>query len=42
MERGAQLNDLSLLMKGATLLAGTCWEGIPARPPQRQIVPPTS
>ena len=33
MEPGAQLNDLSLLMKGETLPAGTCWEGVPARPP---------
>ena len=32
MEPGAQLNDLSLLMKGETLPAGTVWEGIPARP----------
>lgn len=31
MEPGAQLNDLSLLMKGETLPAGTSWEGIPAR-----------
>ena len=33
MEPGAQLNDLSLLMKGETLPAETLWEGIPARPP---------
>ncbi|MCX6902041.1 MAG: peptide synthetase, partial [Verrucomicrobia bacterium] len=33
MEPGAQLNDLSLLMKGETLPAATFWEGIPARPP---------
>ncbi|MEI7728886.1 MAG: Pls/PosA family non-ribosomal peptide synthetase [Verrucomicrobiota bacterium] len=33
MEPGAQLNDLSLLMKGETLTADTFWEGIPARPP---------
>jgi non-ribosomal peptide synthetase-like protein len=33
MEAGAELNDLSLLMKGETLPAGTRWEGIPARRP---------
>lgn len=32
MEDGARLNDLSLLMKGETLPAGTLWEGVPARP----------
>jgi non-ribosomal peptide synthetase-like protein len=32
MEPGASLGDLSLLMKGETLPAGTRWEGIPARP----------
>jgi non-ribosomal peptide synthetase-like protein len=31
MEPGASLGDLSLLMKGETLPAGTRWEGIPAR-----------
>ena len=31
MEAGAALGDLSLLMKGETLPAGTSWEGIPAR-----------
>ena len=33
MEADANLNSLSLLMKGETLPAGTNWEGIPARPP---------
>ncbi len=33
IEPGARLNDLSLLMKGETLPAGTSWEGVPARPP---------
>ena len=32
MEEGASLGDLSLLMKGEVLPAGTAWEGIPARP----------
>ncbi len=32
MEAGASLDDLSLLMKGETLPAGTRWRGIPARP----------
>jgi non-ribosomal peptide synthetase-like protein len=32
MEPGAALDDLSLLMKGETLPAGTGWQGIPARP----------
>ena len=32
MEADAALGDLSLLMKGETLPAGTSWEGIPARP----------
>ncbi len=32
MEAGAALGDLSLLMKGETLPAGTSWEGIPAGP----------
>jgi non-ribosomal peptide synthetase-like protein len=31
MENGACLGDLSLLMKGETLPAGTRWQGIPAR-----------
>jgi hypothetical protein len=31
MESGSSLDDLSLLMKGETLPAGTRWEGIPAR-----------
>lgn len=31
MEEGAALGDLSLLMKGETLPAGTKWEGVPAR-----------
>ncbi len=29
---GAELGDLSVLMKGETLAAGTAWEGSPARP----------
>ena len=32
MEPGSVLGDLSLLMKGETLPAGTRWEGSPARP----------
>lgn len=32
MEAGAQLGDLSLLMKGESLPAGTRWVGSPARP----------
>jgi len=32
MEQGAALGDLSLLMKGEVLPAGTRWQGIPARP----------
>jgi non-ribosomal peptide synthetase-like protein len=32
MEEGASLGDLSLLMKGEVLPAGTAWQGIPARP----------
>ena len=32
LEEGAALGDLSLLMKGERLPAGTSWEGIPARP----------
>jgi non-ribosomal peptide synthetase-like protein len=31
LEEGAELGDLSLLMKGETLPAWTSWEGIPAR-----------
>jgi non-ribosomal peptide synthetase-like protein len=30
LEEGAALDDLSLLMKGETLPAGTSWAGIPA------------
>ena len=32
VEPDAQLGDLSVLMKGETLPAGTSWEGSPARP----------
>lgn len=32
METNSELGDLSLLMKGEDLPAGTAWEGIPARP----------
>jgi non-ribosomal peptide synthetase-like protein len=32
MEAETQLGDLSVLMKGETLPAGTSWEGSPARP----------
>src|SRR5262249_55521856 len=32
MEDGSRLGDLSLLMKGETLPAGTRWSGAPARP----------
>ena len=32
IEDDAQLGDLSVLMKGETLPAGTSWEGSPARP----------
>ena len=32
IEDGAELGDLSVLMKGETLAAGTAWEGSPARP----------
>lgn len=32
MEEGSSLGDLSLLMKGEVLPAGTAWHGIPARP----------
>jgi non-ribosomal peptide synthetase-like protein len=32
MEPDSQLGDLSVLMKGETLPAGTSWEGSPARP----------
>jgi len=31
MEDGSSLGDLSLLMKGETLPAGSRWEGSPAR-----------
>ncbi len=34
IEPEAQLGDLSVLMKGERLPAGTCWEGSPARPAQ--------
>jgi non-ribosomal peptide synthetase-like protein len=39
MEPGSRLNDLSLLMKGETLPAETCWEGVPAR---ASAIPPAS
>jgi non-ribosomal peptide synthetase-like protein len=32
MEEGSTLGELSMLMKGETLPAGTHWEGSPARP----------
>jgi non-ribosomal peptide synthetase-like protein len=32
MEDGARLDDLSMLMKGETLPAGTAWRGSPAQP----------
>jgi non-ribosomal peptide synthetase-like protein len=32
MEEGARLDDLSMLMKGETLPAGTSWRGSPAQP----------
>jgi non-ribosomal peptide synthetase-like protein len=35
MEAGASLGELSLLMKGEVLPAGTAWEGSPARPAAR-------
>ena len=35
LEEGAALGDLSLLMKGETLPAGTSWEGIPAGPAEK-------
>ena len=31
MEDGSKLDDLSLLMKGEVLPAGTFWAGVPAR-----------
>jgi UDP-3-O-[3-hydroxymyristoyl] glucosamine N-acyltransferase len=31
METSASIGELSLLMKGETLAAGTSWTGIPAR-----------
>ena len=34
IEDGAELGDLSVLMKGETLAARTSWEGSPARPAQ--------
>ena len=37
MEAGADLGPLSLLMKGETLLTGTAWAGVPARPVEREI-----
>jgi non-ribosomal peptide synthetase-like protein len=37
LEEGAALGDLSLLMKGETLPAGTSWEGIPAQPAVRKV-----
>jgi non-ribosomal peptide synthetase-like protein len=39
MEPGAILGDLSLLMKGEMLPAGTRWEGSPARPAHRLVLP---
>ena len=39
MEPGSVLGDLSLLMKGETLPAGTRWEGSPARPAHRLVLP---
>jgi non-ribosomal peptide synthetase-like protein len=32
VEDDAQLGDLSVVMKGETIAAGTSWEGVPARP----------
>jgi acetyltransferase-like isoleucine patch superfamily enzyme len=40
MEQGSSLGDLSLLMKGETLPTGTDWEGIPARPTNREGLAP--
>ncbi|MBI1751802.1 MAG: amino acid adenylation domain-containing protein [Acidobacteria bacterium] len=37
MESGSVLGDLSLVMKGEALPAGTRWEGSPARPSQRSL-----
>ncbi len=42
MEEGSALNDLSLLMKGEDLPAGTFWEGIPARSVRRDGHAPES
>ena len=39
MEPASVLGDLSLLMKGETLPAGTRWEGSPARPSQQLQAP---
>ncbi|GLH73031.1 peptide synthetase [Geothrix limicola] len=39
MEAGSVLGDLSLLMKGESLPAGTRWEGSPARPSSRPTPP---
>ena len=41
MEPEAVLGDLSLLMKGETLPAGTRWEGSPARPAGVPLLPTT-
>lgn len=35
MEDDSELGDLSVLMKGETLAAGTSWEGLPAQPARR-------
>jgi non-ribosomal peptide synthetase-like protein len=35
LEEAAVLGDLSLVMKGESLPANTCWEGSPARPAAR-------
>jgi non-ribosomal peptide synthetase-like protein len=40
IEEGAALGDLSLLMKGEVLPAGTRWEGIPARRGAPDRLPP--
>ena len=40
MEDGSSLGELSLLMKGETLPAGTNWEGSPARPVQLATAKP--
>ncbi|MGI4880774.1 MAG: hypothetical protein ACRYG4_25190, partial [Janthinobacterium lividum] len=35
VDDGAELGDLSVLMKGESLAPGTAWEGSPARPAAR-------